>query len=94
MAIDNASSNHQGDDISLETIAQSNPDWILVLDRDAAVESNATPARDVISNSLVLSNTNAIKNNRVVYAPNDIYVNESIQTFIEVFNQLTNAFKQ
>ena len=30
------SSNHQGDDVSVEAIADSNPDWIIVMDRDAA----------------------------------------------------------
>lgn len=37
--IDNATADHQGDDISVEAIAQSNPDWLFVLDRDAATSS-------------------------------------------------------
>ena len=50
LEVGGATSDHQGDDISVEAIAQSNPDWIFVLDRDAAVSSStdAVPAQDVI----------------------------------------------
>ncbi len=94
LEVDGTSSDHQGDDISVEAIAQSNPDWIMVLDRDAAVSSTegAVPATDVIEGSEALQNVTAIKNSQVVYAPNDTYTNESIHTFIEIFNQLAEAF--
>src|SRR5699024_6416454 len=36
LEVPEASEDHQGDDISVEAIADSNPDWILVMDRDAA----------------------------------------------------------
>ena len=89
-----ATSDHQGDDISVEAIAQSNPDWIFVLDRDAAVSSaaGATPAQDVIENSPALQNTTAVNQGQIVYAPNDTYTNESIQTYLELFADLANAF--
>ena len=88
-----ATSDHQGDDISVEAIAQSNPDWIFVLDRDAATSAagSATPAQDVINNSPALRNTTAITKGQVVYAPNDTYTNESIQTYLELFMNLANA---
>lgn len=91
--VDGSTSDHQGDDISVEAIAQSNPDWIFVLDRDAAVSSttDAKPAQDVIDNSPALQNTVAVKENRIVYAPDDTYTNESIQTFIELFERLSEA---
>ena len=94
LSIDNASSDHQGDDISVEAIAQSDPDWIMVLDRDAAVssETDAVPAQDVIDNAPALQNTKAIIEGNIVYAPNDTYSNESIQTFIEIFESIANAF--
>lgn len=89
-----SSSNHQGDDISLEAIAESNPDWLLVLDRDGATTSNeeSLPAQDVIENSATLQNATALTEGQVVYAPTDTYVNESIQTFIDLFKTLANAF--
>lgn len=94
LEINEASSDHQGDDISVEAIAQSNPDWIFVLDRDAAVSSaeDAVPAQDVIDNSPALQNTTAVIEGRIVYAPADTYTNESIQTFIGLFKNLASSF--
>ena len=88
-----ATSDHQGDDISVEAIAQSNPDWIFVLDRDAATSSagDATPAQDVINNSPALQNVTAITAQKIVYAPNDTYTNESIQTYLELFEDIASA---
>src|SRR5690606_14978978 len=83
LEVDNSSTDHQGDEISVEAIAQSNPDWLFVLDRDAATSDAAesTPAADVIANAPALQNTTAVSNSQILYAPNDTYTNESIQTF-------------
>jgi len=91
-----ASSDHQGDDISLEAIAQSNPDWIFVLDRDAAtyLVSGSAPAADVIANSPALQNINAVRNGQIIYAPNNTYTNETIQTFTALFNDIAAALGQ
>lgn len=96
LEIADSSSDHKGDDVSVEAIADSNPDYLLVLDRDAATSDAATskPAKDVIENAEDLQNTNAIKNGKVVYAPNDTYTNESIQTFTELFNELKDVFSK
>jgi len=96
LEIDGASSDHQGDDISVEAIAQSNPDWIFVLDRDAATSAadGSVPASDVISNSPALQNITAVTDGQVVYAPNDTYTNESIQTFLELFENLASALSE
>ncbi len=91
-----ATSNHQGDEVSVEAIAQSNPDWIFVLDRDAAVSSvtDAVPAQDVIDNSPALQNVTAITEGNIVYAPADTYTNESIQTYLELFEDLAKALAE
>ena len=93
LEVDSSSSDHQGDDVSVEAIAQSNPDWIFVLDRDASVSStsDAVPAQDVIDNSPALKNIKAISEEQILYAPDDTYTNESIQTYIELFDSLTIA---
>ena len=93
LEVGGATSDHQGDDISVEAIAQSNPDWIFVLDRDAATSSagDAVPAQDVISNSPALQNVTAVIQGQVVYAPKDTYTNESIQTYLELFADLASA---
>lgn len=96
LEIDEASSDHQGDDVSVEAIAQSNPDRLFVLDRDAGVSSTEdnVPAKDIIENSPALQNTTAISKNQIVYAPADTYTNESIQTYLELFEEITNALTQ
>jgi hypothetical protein len=52
----------QGDDISVEAIAESNPAWILVMDRDAAVAADDpayAPAADILENSEALTGVTA-----------------------------------
>ena len=96
LEVDGSSSDHKGDDISVEAIAESNPDWIFILDRDAAVSSDkdSVPAKDVIENSPALKNTTAITKGQLVYAPNDTYTNESIQTYIELFENIANSLSK
>lgn len=89
LKIDNASSDHKGDDISVESIAQNNPDALLVLDRDAAYgKKESKLAKDVIEGSQVLEKTKALKNGKVFYAPKETYANESIQTWTKIFTEL------
>ena len=91
--VDGATSDHQGDDISVEAIAQSNPHWLLVLDRDAGASTEgATPAQEIIDNSPALTNVKAVVEKNIIYAPNDTYTNESIQTYLELFENLKNTF--
>ncbi|AMB98667.1 iron ABC transporter substrate-binding protein [Aerococcus urinaehominis] len=94
LEVADSSSDHQGDDISVEAIAQSNPDWLLVLDRDAAItDTESQPAQEVIEDSPALKSLDAVKNNHVIYAPADTYTNESIQTLTEIFQSMAKAFK-
>lgn len=95
LELEKSSADHKGDDISVEAIAQSNPEWLFVLDRDAAVASveNAIPAKDTIIGSEALKNNAAIKNDKLVFAPDNTYTNESIQNFIKIFNDLKVAFE-
>lgn len=91
--IENSTSGHQGDDINVEAIAQSDPDWIFVLDRDAAVaNSDSPPARDVIDHAPALRNVTAVTKGQIVYAPDDTYTNESIQTYLKLMSDLAAAF--
>ncbi|MCG7337423.1 siderophore ABC transporter substrate-binding protein [Sporosarcina sp. ACRSM] len=93
LEVDKTTSDHQGDEVSVEAIAQSNPDWIFVMDRDAAVSStsDAVPAKDVIDNAPALQKVTAVTEGKIVYAPNDTYTNESIQTYLELFENLANT---
>ena len=91
--LSNATSDHQGDEVSVEAIAQSNPTWLFVLDRDAATASadGAVPAQDVIGNAPALQNVTAITEGNMVYAPADTYTNESIQTYLTLFGDIAKA---
>lgn len=98
LTIDNASDNHKGDEISVEAIAASNPDWILVMDRDAGTSDKNKPeykpAETVLKESAALANVTAIKEGHVVYMPADTYTNDGIQTYTEFFKDLAKAFKK
>ena len=96
LEIDDASDDHQGDDISVEAIADSNPDWVLVLDRDAAVSADDpafVPAADVLQNSQALQGVTAVQEGNIVYLPADTYTNEGIQTYTEFFNSFADALE-
>lgn len=95
LEVEGASDDHQGDDISVEAIADANPDWILVMDRDAAIladDPEYVPANKVLEDAAALKNVTAIKEGNIVYMPTDTYTNEGIQTYTDYFNQLAEAF--
>ena len=96
LEVDNASSNHEGDDISVEAIADAKPDWMLVMDRDGAINADKpdySPAADVIKRADALKGVPALKEDRVLVAPQDTYINESITTYTEILNSLADAFE-
>lgn len=91
------SSNHKGDDISVEAIAQSNPDWILVMDRDAAVSDSgddSRPADEVLTDSEALQNVTAVEDGNIVYFPDDFYTTEDIEAYTTVLNSTADAFEE
>jgi len=96
LEVDGASDDHQGDDISVEAIADSDPDWILVMDRDAAVSADDPayePAAEILEASEALAGVSAVAEGNIVYMPADTYTNESIQTYTEYFNELADALE-
>ena len=95
LEVEGSTDSHTGDDISVEAIAQANPAWIFVLDRDAAItkDGSNTPAETVINGNAALQNVAALQNKHVLYAPNDTYTNESIITYTEIFNSIADAFE-
>tara|TARA_R110002124_G_scaffold176676_1_gene344657 strand:- start:1107 stop:2051 length:945 start_codon:yes stop_codon:yes gene_type:complete len=94
--VSESSEDHQGDDISVEAIAASNPDWILVMDRDAAIladDPTYVQGSEVLENSEALRGVTAVQNGNLVYMPADTYTNEGIQTYTEFFNALADAME-
>ncbi|MBV7433800.1 siderophore ABC transporter substrate-binding protein [Cardiobacteriaceae bacterium TAE3-ERU3] len=61
--------------ISFEYIAEENPDWLIVIDRAAAIgKDDLENAKSVLDNEVV-AQTNAWKNGNVIYLnPADIYI--------------------
>lgn len=56
-----------GNESSFELLVNINPDYVFVLDRDAAIGTDgAQPAKEIMENELVIQ-TDAYKNNRIVY---------------------------
>ncbi|GAA3511000.1 siderophore ABC transporter substrate-binding protein [Dietzia aurantiaca] len=98
LEVEDGSGNHQGDDISVEAIADSNPDLILVMDRDAGTSTGADdpsyrPASELLSESAALQRVTAVQDENIVYMPADTYTNESIQTYTEFFNSLADQLE-
>lgn len=91
------SSNHMGDDISVEAIAQSNPDWIIVMDRDAATsaskEADYSTAEELIKQSPALKDVTAVKEDQIIYLPNNFYLTEDIQNYTTLMNEIADAFE-
>ena len=97
LEVEGATDDHQGDDISVEAIADSNPDWIIALDRDAAFvpeerEAGSAPAEELILNSEALKNVPAVKNGNVVILDANFYLTEDIQAYTDLFEQIEEAF--
>lgn len=96
LTIEDATDNHEGDEVSVEAIADSNPAWILVMDRSAAIDSDNPefqPAAEIIEGQEALKNVDAVKSGQVVYLPNDAYINEGIQTYTEFLNTFADALE-
>jgi iron complex transport system substrate-binding protein len=96
LEVEGATDDHQGDDISVEAIADSNPDWILAMDRDAALtlEDGYQPAAEVLEESEALKNVSAITAGNVVYMPEDTYTNEGIETYTEFLTSFADALEK
>ncbi|NLS09118.1 ABC transporter substrate-binding protein [Nesterenkonia sp. MY13] len=95
LEVEDQSSDHEGDDISVEAIANSNPDWIIVLDRDGMTPDDPeyTAADELIADSPALQETSAIENDQIVYMPQNMYITEDIQAYTEFLNDFADALE-
>ncbi len=87
-----------GDDISVEAIAAANPDWAIVLDRDASfapedLEPGAAPADELIAGSEALQKVTAVEKGQIVYLDSNFYLTEDIQAYTGLFEQIRDAFQ-
>lgn len=81
-----------GQAISFEFILDKNPDWLFVLDRDAAIGREGTPAQQFLDNEIV-RRTTAWKNGQVVYlkAANWYLLGGSLPALLENVEQVQAA---
>ncbi|UWF77801.1 MULTISPECIES: siderophore ABC transporter substrate-binding protein [Microbacterium] len=97
LEVPEATDDHQGDDISVEAIAEANPDWILVMDRDA-VFADETPdyvqAAEILEGTEALASVTAVQESQIVYMPTDTYLNEGIQTYTTFLNDFADALEK
>ncbi|APT93044.1 iron ABC transporter substrate-binding protein [Corynebacterium phocae] len=95
LKVEDASSNHTGDDISVEAIAESNPDWIFIMDRDGAIgpKDGVAHGEALVVENAALQNVTAVQKGQVVVAPTDTYINENIITYTETLNAIADAFE-
>nr|WP_241740200.1 MULTISPECIES: ABC transporter substrate-binding protein [Microbacterium] len=96
LEVTDATDDHQGDDISVEAIAASDPTWLLVMDRDAAVAADDpayVPGAEILEGSEALAGVTAVSEGNIVYMPADTYTNEGIQTYTEFLNDFADALE-
>lgn len=73
-AVEDVEAATHGEPVSFEFIAKANPDWLLVLDRAAAIGANDQNAKATLDNALV-AETTAWKSGQVIYLPSaDFYI--------------------
>ena len=83
---------HQDSGLAPETIAQADPEWAIVLDRDAAAgAADAQPARQVIEANPALAGTGFVQEGRVVYLEDDFYRTEGAQAYTRAFDQIAQS---
>lgn len=82
-----------GEAVSFEFIAKANPDWLLVLDRAAAIGAEDQNAKATLDNELV-AGTTAWKKGQVIYLPaGDFYIAAGgVQAMSRVFTAVTEAY--
>lgn len=73
MADEHIEEARHGQPISFEYIQKTDPDWLFVLDRGAAVGEEGASAKSVLDNPLMHS-TKAYKNGQIVYLSADSYL--------------------
>lgn len=91
-----AESVHQDSGIAPETVAQANPDWAIVLDRDAAIETadDAEPAATLFAAQEAWKNVTFMQEDQVIYLDPYFYTREGIQAYTEAYDQITAAFSK
>lgn len=87
------STDHTGDEISVEAIAAASPEWLIVLDRDGAFQEDGyIAAKELIEGSEALKNVPAVQKGQIVYLDANFYLTEGIQAYTDLYAAVAEAF--
>jgi iron complex transport system substrate-binding protein len=92
---EDSTSVHNDSGLAPETIAKLNPDWMIVLDRDAAVGAEgAAPvaAKQIVNGMEAWDKTTFRTKGQVIYLHGDFYLTEGIQAYTDAFDSVATAF--
>lgn len=83
-----------GQSISPEYIAEKNPDYLFVVDRDAVVSEGGSTAKATVENDIVKS-TNAFKEGKIIYLdPNYWYLSGGgLESLVKMIEDVQKAVK-
>ncbi|MBO6919065.1 MAG: siderophore ABC transporter substrate-binding protein [Rhizobiaceae bacterium] len=92
-AVEGVDEQTHGEVVSFEFIADANPDWLIVIDRAAAIGQSGDTASETLNNALVQT-TNAWKNKNLVYLNSaNIYIaGGGIQSMNQTLDEVIVAF--
>lgn len=83
---------HKDSGLAPETIAAKNPDWAIVMDRDAALgTADAKPAQAVFDAQEAFAHTTFAAKHQILILDSDFYLNEGIQKYTSSYVQLGEA---
>lgn len=93
-ALDEVKASTHGEAVSFEFIRDTNPDWLIVIDRAAAIGEDATLAAKTLDNKLI-AETKAWKSGRVIYLDAaKVYIAAGgYQSLMGTLSELTTAFE-
>lgn len=84
-----------GQPVSPEFILETNPDWLFVIDRDAAIGATGKSAQQLLDNAIV-NQTKAARNGHIVYLdPQNWYlIGGGLSGPHETIDQISGAYQQ
>ncbi|GHD02316.1 ABC transporter substrate-binding protein [Zhihengliuella salsuginis] len=87
---------HNDSGLAPETVAEADPDWMIVMDRDAAVstaDDEFTPAESLIGAlDNVWADTTFFSEDQIIYLEKYFYVTEGIEAYTAAYGQIAEAF--
>ncbi|OKH94067.1 ABC transporter substrate-binding protein [Streptomyces uncialis] len=87
---------HDNSGLAPETLAKLDPDWMILLDRDAAVgtEDGSEPvaAKKIVNGMEAWEKTTFRRQDQVIYLASDFYLTEGAQAYTDAFTAVSTAF--